>query len=120
MLIMNKRQTGSDYEAKAVEYLQDKGVRILEQNYRNRKGEIDIIARDGEYLIFVEVKYRRDIQKGAPEEAVTYAKQRNICRVADFYRMTHGIGEFIPIRYDVIACCGNDIVWYQNAFSHIW
>lgn len=117
---MNKRQTGTTYEQKAVSYLQQQGVRILEQNYRNRKGEIDIIARDGEYLVFIEVKYRRDAEKGMPEEAVTYRKQVNICRTADYYRMVHGIGEFAAVRYDVIACCGEEIRWYRNAFGHIY
>ena len=71
---MNKRQTGSEYEQKAAQYLQAKGVHVLELNYRNRKGEIDLIARDGDYLVFVEVKYRKDTRKGAPEEAVNYRK----------------------------------------------
>lgn len=97
---MNRRQTGSEYEQKAAQYLQANGVHVLELNYRNRKGEIDLIAHDGDYLVFVEVKYRKDTCKGAPEEAVNYRKRQNICRVADYYRMTHGIGEFTPIRYE--------------------
>ena len=117
---MNRRQTGSEYEQKAAQYLQDKGVHVLELNYRNRKGEIDLIACDGDYLVFVEVKYRKDARKGAPEEAVNYRKRQNICRVADYYRMTHGIGEFTPIRYDVIAFCADEVIWHQNAFEHVW
>ncbi len=117
---MNKRQTGSEYEQKAAQYLQAKGVHVLELNYRNRKGEIDMIARDGDYLVFVEVKYRKDTRKGAPEETVNYRKRQNICHVADYYRMTHGISEFTPIRYDVIAFCSDEVIWHQNAFEHVW
>ena len=120
MHIMNKRQTGSEYERRAAQFLESKGVRVLEVNYRNRKGEIDHIARDREYLVFVEVKYRKNVQKGSPEEAVNYKKRQNICRVADYYRMTHGIGEFTPIRYDVIAFYAEEPVWHQNAFEHVW
>lgn len=117
---MNRRQTGSEYEQKAAQYLQANGVHVLELNYRNRKDEIDLIAHDGDYLVFVEVKYRKDTCKGAPEEAVNYRKRQNICRVADYYRMTHGIGEFTPIRYDVIAFYADEVIWHQNAFEHVW
>lgn len=117
---MNKRKTGKEYEDRAAQYLEANGVTILERNYRNRKGEIDLIGRDDTYLIFIEVKYRKDNQKGEPAEAVNFTKQRNICRVADYYRMTHGIGEFEAIRYDVVSCCGEKVYWYQNAFAHIY
>lgn len=117
---MNTRKKGAEYEEVAAKYLQDRGVRILERNYRNRRGEIDLIGQDGEYTVFFEVKYRKDDEKGSPAEAVNYTKQRTICRVADYYRMTHGMGEFSAIRYDVVAIEGSDITWYKNAFEHIY
>ncbi len=117
---MNTREKGALYEQAAIDYLQRQGVAILEHNYRNRRGEIDLIGRDGEYTVFFEVKYRRDNAKGYPVEAVDYSKQRKICKVADYYRMVHGIGDFAPVRYDVVAICGSEIVWYQNAFEHIY
>ena len=117
---MNKREIGNKYEAAAALYLTKQGVHILERNYRNRNGEIDIIGKDGEYLIFIEVKYRKDTKMGTPEEAVNLKKQRQICKVADYYRLTHGIGEFTPVRYDVIACCNDMITWHKNAFEHIF
>lgn len=117
---MNKRKIGDAYEHLAADYLQKEGVRIVEKNYRNRQGEIDLIGYDGEYLVFFEVKYRKNETKGAPIEAVTYAKQKNICRVADYYRMIHQIGEFAAIRYDVIGIFGDEITWYKNAFFHIY
>lgn len=117
---MNKRKTGESYEVKAAEFLTSQGVKILERNYRNRQGEIDLIGRDSTYLIFIEVKYRKDNSKGTPTEAVGFAKQKKICKVADYYRMTHGIGEFEAVRYDVIACSNESIEWYKNAFAHIY
>lgn len=117
---MNTRKKGKEYEEKAAEYLRSQGVWILECNYRVRIGEIDLVGRDGEYLIFFEVKYRRNNATGSPAEAVTYRKQKTICRVADYYRMFHQVGEFTPVRYDVVAICGEEITWYQNAFAHIY
>jgi putative endonuclease len=117
---MNTRRKGTEYEQVAADYLTKNGVRILEKNYRNRKGEIDIIGRDGDYTVFFEVKYRRDSSKGSPAEAVTYYKQKNICMVADYYRMVHGMNDGTPIRYDVVGICGDKITWYKNAFEHIY
>lgn len=117
---MNTRKTGTEYELLAERYLKKQGIEIVEKNYRNRKGEIDLIGRNREYLIFFEVKYRRSEKNGNPAEAVTFQKQKKICQVADYYRLTHGIGEFCAIRYDVIAICGEEITWYQNAFSHVY
>ncbi|MBQ6787738.1 MAG: YraN family protein [Lachnospiraceae bacterium] len=117
---MNTRKTGAEYEAFTEKYLKSRGIKIIEKNYRNRKGEIDLIGRDEEYLIFFEVKYRKSQKAGNPAEAVTFQKQKKICQVADYYRLTHGIGEFSAIRYDVIAICGDEVIWHQNAFAHIY
>ena len=78
---MNTREKGAAYEQLAINYLQDRGVAVLEHNYRNRRGEIDIIGKDGDYTVFIEVKYRKDSAAGQPAEAVTYGKQRKICKV---------------------------------------
>lgn len=115
---INKRQTGTEYEFVADQYLKERGVRIIEHNFRNRFGEIDLIGYDGEYLVFFEVKYRKDIRKGSPAEAVSTKKCHTICRVADYYRMKHGIGDFTPMRFDVIAICGKEIQWFRNAFAY--
>ena len=63
---MNRRETGSRYEKQAAVFLEQKGYEILEMNFRCRRGEIDLVARDGEYLVFVEVKYRADLRCGRP------------------------------------------------------
>ncbi len=103
---MNKRAEGSRYEHAACSYLKERGFQIAEQNFRCRQGEVDIIGYHGGYLVFVEVKYRATPNQGRAEEAVTVAKQRRICRTADYYRYRHGMGEDCPVRYDVIAIQG--------------
>lgn len=74
----NHRQVGADYEQAAGYYLEQFGYIVLEYNYRCRAGEIDLIAKDGDCLVFCEVKYRADSGKGNPLEAVNIRKQRII------------------------------------------
>lgn len=114
---MNKRSIGDAYEEMAVRYLKERGLVVLERNYRIRQGEIDIIAADGEELVFVEVKYRRNEEHGYPEEAVNYQKQQRICKAAAHYCFIKR--KDCQVRYDVISICGKEIYWYQNAFNHI-
>ena len=116
---MNNRKVGADWEEKAAAYLESRGLQILERNFRCRSGEIDLIGRHQGYLVFVEVKYRSGPEKGDAAEAVNYRKQRQICRVADFYRLRHGLGEDTPVRYDVVAVTGEQLVWVENAFFHL-
>lgn len=129
----NNRETGTRYEKIAGAHLEEKGYRILEYNYRCKCGEIDIIAEDGEYLVFCEVKYRGSDRKGHPSEAVDCAKQRVISKSALYYIMTHHM-EDRPCRFDVISCenvreAGMapglsdmnrvEIIHYENAFDYI-
>ena len=72
----NKRVTGADNEQRATEYLIDNGYSILERNFRNKTGEIDIIAKKDNYIVFVEVKYRSNNKYGYAVEAVNYKKQQ--------------------------------------------
>ena len=112
----NKRQIGSYYEQKAVEYLRACGYVILEQNFRNRCGEIDIIARYNGVIIFLEVKFRTTSVYGSPLEAVNWRKQSLIRKVAQFYLMRHGLSEWTPCRFDVIAFEGDEMTHIENAF----
>ena len=81
----NRRKTGADYEKAAGFYLEQMGYEILQFNYRCRLGEIDLIAKDGAYYVFCEVKYRADERKGSPLEAVDARKQQKIFRTAMYY-----------------------------------
>ncbi len=103
----------------AADFLKRQGYCISEINFRCKFGEIDIVATDGEYLCFVEVKYRTSSKSGHPEEAVNYRKQRRICRVSDFYLLRYGKGMDTQIRYDVVAIEGTEICLYKNAFVYI-
>ena len=116
---MNRRKVGSAYEKRAELFLKEQGLTIVCCNFRSRYGEIDIVASDGETTVFVEVKYRRDGKLGLPEEAVDHRKQHRICRVADYYRMLHGMGDFSPVRFDVVAICGEKVSWFRNAFDYV-
>lgn len=89
-------------ESLAAKHLQTRGYRILAQNYRARRGEIDLIARDGEFIVFVEVKTRRSLKFGLPQAAVTLQKQRQISKVALAYLQSRNRMD-APCRFDVIA-----------------
>lgn len=112
----NKRAIGSKYEAMAAAYLETRGYEILEQNYRDRFGEIDIIARDGKFLVFLEVKYRKDLRMGHPLEAVDYRKQQRIRNTARRYLYCRYPNQVLPCRFDVVAILGQEIRLIQNAF----
>lgn len=116
---MNKREKGAQKEEQVCACLRSEGVRIVERNFRNRQGEIDIIGYDGAYLVFFEVKYRSGMSKGTAAEAVGFTKQKKICRVADYYRVIHQCPEDTPIRFDVVAMDGEHIDWIKNAFEYI-
>ena len=75
----------------------------------------DIIGYEKEYLVFFEVKYRKNDFRGNAAEAVGFGKQRKICRVSDYYRMIHGCPSDTPVRFDVIAIDGGRIEWIRNA-----
>ena len=115
---INKRAVGTAYEKLAGSYLTEQGYEILEYNFRCRTGEIDIVARDGAYLVFVEVKYRSSEQTGNPLEAVNVRKQHIISKVASYYCLTHGCGEGCPCRFDVVSICGEEYTLIKNAFEY--
>ena len=103
----------------AEKYLTDNGYKIVESNFRCQSGEIDIIARDGIYLAFIEVKYRRSLAHGYPREAVGYYKQRHIRRVAQYYIMVKHLNNQ-DFRFDVLEIIDTDgnpeITLIKNAF----
>ncbi len=113
----NKRKIGGRYEDLAAAYLREQGYEILERNYRDRLGEIDVIAREAGYLVFVEVKYRKDQRSGYPEEAVFGRKQQKIRHTASYYLYRHGYGEETPCRFDVVSITGEEkILLIKDAF----
>ena len=99
---MKRRETGILGERLAGEFLRERGYTIIENNYRCAEGEVDIVARHGDDLVFVEVRTKRSRRFGTPEESITAAKQEKLRAVAARYRETH---EGLPEcwRIDVVA-----------------
>lgn len=114
----NKRIIGTAYERMAAAYLEQKGYQILEYNFRCGIGEVDLIAKDGEYIVFIEVKYRKNQEFGSPAEAVTKAKQRTLSKVADYYIVRNKLPLFFSYRFDVVTICGESMAHYKNAFFY--
>lgn len=111
----NNRQIGSYYETRAKHYLIEKGYEVIQMNFRCRLGEIDMIAKDGEYTVFIEIKYRSNQKCGLPRESVTYYKRQTILGVAKYYLMKTRLSD-TPCRFDVIEILKEDIHHIQNAF----
>lgn len=114
--MVNKRELGKKYEDVAKEYLANKGYEILDSNFYTHYGEIDIIAKDGNYLVFIEVKYRKNTKYGNPLEAISSRKIKNIRNSAVYYMYSKGVSQLQPIRFDVIGILDDEITLLQNAF----
>lgn len=98
------KETGKRGEEIAGNYLRRKGMSIIARNYRFRRyGEIDIIAKDGSVLVFVEVKTRRTFAYGRPFEAVDLRKQANIRLIAESFRQTNRDARKLDCRFDVVS-----------------
>jgi len=101
-MVVNLRQKGNFYEELAARYLKAKGYEILARRYRSRSGEIDLVAKDGGTIVFVEVKGRQTTRFGLPQEAVDRRKQRRLRRTAQHYLWRRGLAERL-CRFDVIV-----------------
>ncbi len=122
-MAVNKRAVGAYYEKKAGSYLEGLGYEILQYNYRCRAGEIDIVARDKEFLVFCEVKYRKNSGRGSSADAITPKKQKIISKCALYYTAENRLSN-IPCRFDAVCMDGDNfgnvkIDLYKNAFDYI-
>lgn len=111
----NNVQKGGFGENNACEYIIKKGFKILERNYRTSFGEIDIIAKDNNFIVFIEVKYRMSLEHGYPREAVGKSKQTKIKNTALNFISENDIDN-CDFRFDVIEILGNNIEYIENAF----
>ena len=116
------KQIGDSAEDRALAYLQQQGLRLVQRNYRLAGGphqpgaEIDLILQDRDgTLVFVEVRARRDGGHGGAAASVSAAKQRRIVRAAQHYLM--GLAVLPPCRFDVVVIEGQDLSWLAGAFS---
>lgn len=113
-----RRNYGMAAEEAAALFLEGKGIRILERNFRSYHGEIDIIALEKETILIVEVKMRRNKECGTPAEAVNLKKQKRICYTLNYYRMKKQLMDTTAVRFDVIEV-DKDLQchWIKNAFE---
>lgn len=119
-------ELGRRGEDRAAAFLREAGMRIIVPNYRCRLGEIDLVAVDGEEIVFVEVKSKRGSSHGSPEEMITAAKRRRLTKLARWFLMERKwTGR--PARFDVVAVDwkrdrAGAVTHYRNAFpaSSAW
>jgi putative endonuclease len=110
------RALGAVAEARAAQFLQRKGYRIIERNWCCRGGEIDLVCEDGGTIVFVEVRARRDDRHGAPVETVRDLKRRRLVRAAELYLAASGRSD-VACRFDVVAIVGDTVEHIENAFA---
>ena len=120
----NNKILGDYGEEPAIKHLKKNNYKILERNYRCKLGEIDVIAQNNNFLVFLEIKTRRNANFGFPCEAVDYHKQQRIIKIAQYYLMFKNMN--YPVRFDVVEVIaeikGNkfhvkDIELIRDAFS---
>jgi putative endonuclease len=108
-------EQGASAEACAIQLLIGAGYRIVERNFRCKVGELDIVASDGDVLVFVEVRSRSDDEHGSAVEMIRSGKQRRVARVAAYYLAT-AEPAFERCRFDVVAITAGEPVLIQDAF----
>ena len=110
-----RQEAGAQAEEVAARFLCDKGLQVIARNYRTRLGEIDVIARDGEVLVFVEVRLRSRDDYGGAVESVDGRKRHRIALAAHGY--LGQLGQEPPCRFDVITVEGRRVHWIPAAFD---
>jgi len=116
MILKNLRKEGANAETLAADYLRQQNYHILERNFRINSGEIDIIAKDGNTICFVEVKMRRTTAFGIPSEAVAKPKMQKLIQVAFYYLKSKNLNN-CKARFDVVAVTPSKIDLIKNAFT---
>ena len=104
-------------EAAAMFLLEEKGMRILERNFRSSRGEVDIIAQEGETIVFVEVKTWSAFGIDALEQAIDVKKQRKIIETSKYFLAFHRKYRYMAIRYDVVFISPQGITHLASAFT---
>ena len=110
------RALGAVAEARAAEFLQRKGYRVVDRNWTCRGGEIDLVCDDGGTLVFVEVRARADARHGTPLETIVDLKRRRLIRAAEIYLHVKGRAD-CACRFDVVAVTGDVVEHVEDAFA---
>ncbi len=119
-LFNSTKAIGSNYEQTALSYLISQGLKPVARNFNCRGGELDLIMRDKQAFVFVEVKYRKNQLHGHAAEAVTPTKTRRLIKASTVWLMKNGYSFYdTEFRFDVIAIHdeGNHIEWFKNAIT---
>jgi putative endonuclease len=113
---LSKQGKGKTGEQLACDYLQSRGLKLLSRNYTSRFGEIDLVMQDGDAVVFVEVRYRKNRSFGGAAVSVTPQKQQRIIKTALYYLQQLSVNQ--SARFDVVAIEGQgDINWIPDAFQ---
>jgi len=108
-------------ESLACEYLQQRGLNLLNRNYRAPHGELDLIMQDHDHMVFVEVRFRRNHRYGSGADSVHAAKQDKLIKTALYYLQQHPKLAKRPVRFDVVSISAMDgqpkIDWIKDAFQ---
>lgn len=111
------QRQGSQAEQRAARHLEDAGLQLLGVNLRCRAGEIDLLMKDGDVLVFVEVRSRSSMRFGGALASVGPRKQERLVRTARYFLHTTWRGEVPACRFDVVAFDGDDWCWVRDAFG---
>lgn len=117
MDILSKQAVGQLSEKKAHEFLQAKGLTLLQSNFRCKSGEIDLIMRDKNTVVFVEVRTKNNKSFGSPIETVDRRKQKKIIKTAIHYLRLKNWFDKVNCRFDIVAITQNNLEWIPNAFT---
>jgi putative endonuclease len=110
-------QRGEKAEERAYQYLLQKGLQLVSRNYCCKLGEIDLMMHDGDTLVMVEVRYRKNDRFGSAVESITQKKQSRIIAAAKYYLVCNNLNN-LAVRFDVVAISGNNhLNWIKNAFQ---
>lgn len=115
---LNRRRTGAEHEQLARRYLERAGLTWVASNVYYRAAELDLIMRDNQCWVFVEVRYRRNARFGGSLASITRQKQHKLLRAASLWLAQRG-GSFetVNCRFDIIAITGTALEWLPNAFN---
>ncbi|SMF51367.1 putative endonuclease [Alteromonadaceae bacterium Bs31] len=111
-----KRKAGDDAEYAALLHLEKNGLRLLHRNYQCKYGEIDLIMKTANTLVFVEVRLRKSSQFGSAAETVTAQKQQKVILSSQHYLLEKKLPENTAMRFDVVASDGHNLDWIPAAF----
>lgn len=119
MIRVLKRAKGNLAEDKALNYLCQQGLKLIQRNYLCKMGEVDLIMRDKSYWVFIEVRSRVNLSFGSGIESITPAKRKKIMRTATHYLMMNQLMGKVPSRFDVVSIDGPNqaLTWIKDAFG---